>query len=157
MIGQTFGQLTVLGHSHTDKFAYWHVKCSCGRKAIKNGSYIRAGSTTSCGCRKRNFKNYGCIYGIIDKKGVVKYVGQTVKSDIKIRLEEHLRKPINPKMELWLHGIDYKPTIRRLMRNVPIEKLDYAEVKAIKFYNKKSDLLNIIHNRKKKNKVLDLF
>jgi hypothetical protein len=155
--GQVFGQLTVLGHSHTDKFAYWHVKCTCGRVTIKNGSYMRAGNTASCGCRKRNYEDCGVIYGLIDKAGVIHYVGQTIQRDLNIRLEQHLKIPVNQLMKKWLNSLGYAPTIVPLMKNVPVTIIDYAEKKAIRFYNKKHVLNNVAHNRKLKERFLDLF
>lgn len=51
--GQTFGQLTILRYSHTDKKrgSFWHTRCSCGNeKTMAAGLFRRDGSSKSCGC-----------------------------------------------------------------------------------------------------------
>jgi hypothetical protein len=55
LTGQTFGQLTVLSHSHNDpdKGAYWHCLCACGNKCVIRTAHMRSGDTRSLGCLKR--------------------------------------------------------------------------------------------------------
>ena len=55
--GKQYGLLSVLSWSHYDakKHAhFWHCRCTCGTKTIKNGNTLRNGETTSCGCKKVN-------------------------------------------------------------------------------------------------------
>ncbi|MBQ7705884.1 MAG: hypothetical protein IJT73_10770 [Selenomonadaceae bacterium] len=62
LTGQTFGRLTVLSYSHTDKRgkSYWHCKCSCGQECVIEGNRLRSGKTQSCGClRNDNNKKNG--------------------------------------------------------------------------------------------------
>ena len=50
--GRRYGNLTVLRRAVTPekKAAYWRCSCKCGKETIVNGSALRNGSTTSCGC-----------------------------------------------------------------------------------------------------------
>lgn len=52
LTGQTFGRLTVTGRakSRPGGEARWHCACGCGGSATANGSDLRRGHTTSCGC-----------------------------------------------------------------------------------------------------------
>lgn len=51
LTGQTFGQLTVLRYSHSEKNgAHWYVKCTCGNEVVKAATRMKVGSTRSCGC-----------------------------------------------------------------------------------------------------------
>ena len=54
--GQRFGMLLVTEFSHLSKHrdAFWKTLCDCGKMSIKNGSSLRKGTTTSCGCSRRN-------------------------------------------------------------------------------------------------------
>ena len=40
-------------------FYYWKCKCDCGNVVVRSGNSLRAGDTTSCGCKKisRNRRN----------------------------------------------------------------------------------------------------
>jgi len=54
--GQVFGQLTALYRTDkkgADQSYLWHCKCSCGKECDVNGSNLRNGHTTSCGCKKK--------------------------------------------------------------------------------------------------------
>ncbi len=53
--GQTFGKLTVLSFSHTQKKngAFWICRCECGTEKIISGACLRQGTTKSCGCAGR--------------------------------------------------------------------------------------------------------
>jgi hypothetical protein len=56
LVGQKFGRLTVIEFSHKSKHRYfcWKCKCDCdGKEVIVNGTYLRSGDTTSCGCLKK--------------------------------------------------------------------------------------------------------
>jgi len=53
--GQKFGRLIVIDFNNINhnKGATWNCICSCGKKTIVDGRYLRRGSTTSCGCYAR--------------------------------------------------------------------------------------------------------
>lgn len=51
MTGKRYGKLIAKEYVYTDVGgAYWNFKCDCGNKKIINGSSVRLGKTTSCGC-----------------------------------------------------------------------------------------------------------
>ena len=52
LTGRTFGQLTVLreaGRTPRGQIT-WACKCECGNSHIAQGTHLRSGHTTSCGC-----------------------------------------------------------------------------------------------------------
>lgn len=53
--GQRFGKLAVLSRhgATTDRKATWLVRCDCGSEVVRIGRLLRDGSTTSCGCARR--------------------------------------------------------------------------------------------------------
>ena len=54
MIGKQFGRWTVRKHSHRDESYrhYWLCDCECGESGTVDGSLLRRGKSTSCGCYK---------------------------------------------------------------------------------------------------------
>lgn len=53
LAGKRFGRLTVIspdGKSNSGQIK-WKAICDCGRTKVVNGSNLRNGHTTSCGCR----------------------------------------------------------------------------------------------------------
>lgn len=50
--GQTFGRLTALRFSHSNKdgAACYECSCSCGKRLITRGADLRSGKAASCGC-----------------------------------------------------------------------------------------------------------
>lgn len=60
LIGQTFGELTVIKRVENNKYgrARWLCKCSCGNEKITTGKLLLKGDTKSCGCIKRNLNQY---------------------------------------------------------------------------------------------------
>lgn len=53
MTGKTHGTLTVTGYSHTEHaMAYWNVECTCGNTKAVRGTYLREGTSTTCGDRR---------------------------------------------------------------------------------------------------------
>lgn len=52
--GNKYGKLTVLYKSNkTDgTHIFWHCKCECGNECDVNGSNLRAGISTNCGCER---------------------------------------------------------------------------------------------------------
>ena len=61
--GQKFGRLIVIGFSGIDKYgkAQWKCKCACGKEVIAQSYLLRSGTTSSCGCLRREVtakKNY---------------------------------------------------------------------------------------------------
>lgn len=55
LTGMKFGRLTVVERRGSDKsgIAMWLCRCECGNEVVVRGSYLRNGSTTSCGCYSR--------------------------------------------------------------------------------------------------------
>ncbi len=54
--GQTFGYLVVIeqaGHDAQDRIM-WLCLCDCGNEVIVRGSHLHSGTTTSCGCHRRD-------------------------------------------------------------------------------------------------------
>lgn len=57
LTGQTFGRLTVVeyaGHAKNGN-AQWLCQCTCGNTAVVDGYRLRRGTTTSCGCYRREY------------------------------------------------------------------------------------------------------
>lgn len=55
MINQTFGRLTVIDEAprrSKTRHRFWRCKCICEKVIIADGSNLRNGHTTSCGCKK---------------------------------------------------------------------------------------------------------
>lgn len=51
MIGQVFGQLTVLSRAENKGVhLYWNCRCSCGRESCVRSQNLKAGKSKSCGC-----------------------------------------------------------------------------------------------------------
>lgn len=52
--GNTYGILTVLERAGSNKHgkALWKCQCECGKEIIVDGTSLRTGNTTSCGCRR---------------------------------------------------------------------------------------------------------
>ena len=55
MTGQKFGRLTVIEEAGRTprKQVLWKCRCDCGNEVVVNGSCLRNGHTTSCGCKTR--------------------------------------------------------------------------------------------------------
>ena len=53
LTGMVFGRLTVTSFSHTKKHAYWNCLCECGNTKVVSSAYLLGGSTSSCGCIKK--------------------------------------------------------------------------------------------------------
>ncbi len=53
ILGQKYGLLTVIEEAPSDKYgnAMWKCKCECGKIIITQGSRLRSGGATSCGCK----------------------------------------------------------------------------------------------------------
>ena len=50
LTGKTFGKLTVLGYSHSNRYAYWKCKCECGKETTVRSSHLLLGAVKTCGC-----------------------------------------------------------------------------------------------------------
>jgi hypothetical protein len=64
-IGQRFGRLTVIERCEKDKFGNytWRCICDCGNKTMVRASYLKSGTTKSCGClKKENRITHGDSY-----------------------------------------------------------------------------------------------
>lgn len=55
MTGLRYGRLVGLAFSHRGPHGHvhWHFSCDCGARVTADGSKVRSGNTTSCGCRHR--------------------------------------------------------------------------------------------------------
>lgn len=55
LTGENFGRLTVIGLSprRSGRKSYWICQCNCGNKAVARGDILKAGTTQSCGCMKK--------------------------------------------------------------------------------------------------------
>lgn len=74
MIGEVFGNLTVLERGKTDqnRKIYWICQCSCGNTTESRGDHLRAGRIKSCGCLNRKLTSdrntvdeVGNVYGLL--------------------------------------------------------------------------------------------
>jgi hypothetical protein len=54
LTGRQFGRLLVLARA-ADRYrkTYWHCRCACGLEVVVCGNSLPAGTSTSCGCRRR--------------------------------------------------------------------------------------------------------
>jgi excisionase family DNA binding protein len=82
-IGNRYGRLTVLGEADRDKQGarLLRVRCDCGAEKIVRMSYLRNGSTRSCGhtlCRVLNKKNRLEVPGYIDVREAAAILGCTI-------------------------------------------------------------------------------
>lgn len=61
--GNRYGHLVVVGFSKEKTESavgvWWNCKCDCGGEKIVNGSVLRRGRVTSCGCKFANKRPYG--------------------------------------------------------------------------------------------------
>jgi len=58
LTGKIFGKLTVLGYSHSNRYAYWKCRCECGKETIVRSSHLVSGAIKTCGCSwQENGKN----------------------------------------------------------------------------------------------------
>jgi ribosomal protein S27E len=50
--GKRYGRLTVISRADNGKWsqARWHCRCDCENTTVVNGSALRGGTSTSCGC-----------------------------------------------------------------------------------------------------------
>jgi hypothetical protein len=54
--GRKFGKLSVTERApNRNKLPMWHCKCDCGDQTTVQGSNLRSGHTTSCGCKGGKF------------------------------------------------------------------------------------------------------
>lgn len=54
--GKRFGRLLVINkHSSFKGHVKWLCKCDCGNECVVQGSSLKSGNTTSCGCYKREY------------------------------------------------------------------------------------------------------
>lgn len=58
LMGRKFGNLEVIGYSHTDKLRmnYWTCRCKCGNYITVRGTFLRKGDVESCGCQVKEEK-----------------------------------------------------------------------------------------------------
>lgn len=67
LIGRTFGRLTVMGFSHSEKYTrHWRCLCECGAEKILSTSRLISANTRSCGCMARELsaqRHYKHGYG----------------------------------------------------------------------------------------------
>ena len=82
LTGQRFGKLTVTGRSESrNGQAYWQCECDCGKSTVVRATYLRNGTTKSCGCQKGNpIDMSGRRFGRLT---VIKPAGKTVDRQVK--------------------------------------------------------------------------
>lgn len=58
LIGRRFDRLLVIGYDHTDRhgISHWKCLCDCGNTKIVSRSCLVRGDTTSCGCKRHDYK-----------------------------------------------------------------------------------------------------
>jgi hypothetical protein len=71
VIGQRFGQLTVLEQVPVDRYARFRCQCDCGQRKVVRAAHLRAGGTRSCGCGQQRSIEAGA-------KTAIDMVGQVV-------------------------------------------------------------------------------
>lgn len=54
IIGNRFGQLTVIGRESSGSHARFLCRCDCGKEIVVRGDSLRSGKTVSCGCGKKS-------------------------------------------------------------------------------------------------------
>lgn len=59
LVGQVFGQLTVLKVGKGKRRSTWICKCECGNIKEAVGSSLKRGQTKSCGCLRSIYKTHG--------------------------------------------------------------------------------------------------
>lgn len=61
MIGRRFGRLTVLSYvGIISRYRWWKCRCRCGKRVTVRGSRLRAGTTKSCGCLRKELGAEKC-------------------------------------------------------------------------------------------------
>jgi hypothetical protein len=95
LTGQTFGKLTVVGPSSKRKtpsrdILLWECSCECGGKKITDGSSLKRGNTSSCGCARRKKKSSIRTDLTGQKFGMLTVIGISEK-----------RQPSNPHKSMW--------------------------------------------------------
>lgn len=66
-----FGRLTVLSFDHSDihGHSYWLCRCDCGEHTIVMSNNLKAGTTTSCGCyRREKIRETFTIHGLYNSR-----------------------------------------------------------------------------------------
>lgn len=88
LTGQTFGRLTVVGRAESkQKSARWHCSCVCGGTTTTEGTNLRKGHTTSCGCYWKEQR-----LASVTKHGMAKTTEYNIWMDIRSRVGN----PMNP-------------------------------------------------------------
>jgi len=60
--GERFGRLVIIKRAADGtlpsggQYVRWHARCDCGGKSVVSTAHLRAGETTSCGCKRRDNK-----------------------------------------------------------------------------------------------------
>jgi hypothetical protein len=49
--GRRFGELVILRPSRSGRAGAWIAQCDCGKQALVYDYLLKAGETTSCGCK----------------------------------------------------------------------------------------------------------
>ena len=71
LTGQIFGRLLVTerASNHKDGSILWKCKCECGSEKIIRAAYLRNGTTTSCGCfRKESVSKRRKTHGLTETR-----------------------------------------------------------------------------------------
>lgn len=69
LAGKRYGRWLVLAHNETRSgVLFWQCRCDCGTEKMVNGLSLRDGRSTSCGCRKRDWRRTdltGQVFGML--------------------------------------------------------------------------------------------
>lgn len=140
--------ISMLPYKNSKNKVLWFCLCDCGNTTKLTSGVLNSGRQKSCGCRARGSRKLGTIYGIYSNDDKLVYIGQTINYKLERRLDLHINYPSGD-MKNWFSSIDYRPTIKSLIRNVKTENLDSMEKFLIKtIVNEYHPLLNITHNPK---------
>lgn len=65
LTNKKFGRLLVIRSvgKNKDGMYVWECKCECGNTKIATTSNLNSGSTSSCGCYRKDSINYRIVYG----------------------------------------------------------------------------------------------
>lgn len=95
LTGQRFGRLTVIEFSHMQKrIAMWRCHCDCGNgnPVIVSRNNLAAGTSTSCGCYRREINSQ-----VHRKHGMV----HTPEHDAWLHAKDRCYNPKNQDYEQW--------------------------------------------------------
>jgi hypothetical protein len=156
VIGNRYGDLTVIEEHQICRNRHVMVRCECGNVVEKGLASLKRGQTKTCGCKKWYDHTHGSIYYMIDPiTKEIRYIGQTVQQ-VGIRVSGHIcngpsrgRSKACVDKAAWIKSLKpLRPDVFVAERCVPVSQLDMIERQHIECQRSNgADLLNIHHNR----------